>query len=267
MTENHYAIVEHQALTQAAMDYWASSTITRLPIMQHKAFQHLQHEGPWLVNFETDANAQLAELQVALGKSAILGSLSSYLQADELCRHLGQALLAMAPDGRTVLLRSYTASVMPVLHERRDREWHAWLFGPINDWWVESEGQLTHCQGGRLHVLPDHQPISLDAALLQRLSVDPQSLALLEELENCAPDVFTSVCHGARLDQVNQALERARQSGLEHPDDQLLFATLTLMERTPLDETAQWQQALKGVIENGLTLSEALEINMDDELS
>jgi len=38
------------------------------------------------------------------------------------------------------------------------------------------------------------------------------------------------------------------------------------MERTPLDETVQWPQILEGVIENGLTLSEALELNMDDEL-
>lgn len=266
MTETHYAIVEHPSLTQGAMDYWASSTLSRLPIMQHEAFLHLQQEGPWLVSFEKDAKAQLADLQVALGKSAVLGWLSSYLQAGELCQHLGHALIAQAQNEQAVLLRSYTPKVMPVLHERNDCEWHAWLFGPINDWWIESEGELKNYQGGRLKALPDYQPITLDAALLQRLAIDPQALALLEELEKCAPHVFVSDCHGARLDQVHQALDRARQSGLKHPDDHLLFATLTLMERTPLDETAQWQQILKGVIENGLALSEALELNMDDEL-
>jgi len=266
MPEYHYAIVEHKGLAQAAMDYWASSTITRLPIMQNKAFQHLQHEGPWLVSFEKDAATQLAELRVALGESAILGSLSSNLREEELCQHLGNALLAQVPNEQTVLLRSYTPTVMPVLHERSDCDWHAWLFGPINDWWVEGEGQVKHFRGGSLEAIPEYRPITLDTALLQRLAEDPQALALLAELETCAPHVFVSDCHGDRLDQVNQALDRARRSGLAHPDDQLLFATLALMERTPVDETAQWPQVLEGVIENGLTLSEALELNMDDEL-
>lgn len=266
MTENQYAIVEHLERTQQATEFWANSTLFRLPIMQHDAFLHLQQEGPWLVSFDKDATPQVEGLQSALGKSAVLGCLSSYLRLDELCQHLGYALLAQVPDEQTVLLRSYAPSVMPVLHERNDLDWHACLFGPINEWWIESEGEVKHYQGGRLKALPDYQPITLDAALLQRLAVDSQALALLEELERCASHVFASDCHGVRLDQVSQALDRARQSGLKHPDDQLLFATLTLMERTPLDETAQWPHALKDVIENGLALSEAMELNMDDEL-
>lgn len=267
MTEYHYVIVEQSGLSQTQHDYWATCALPRLPLMQQEAFAHLQHEGPWLVSLEEDAQAQLESLQAALGQGVIMGSLTSYVRAEELCQHLGRALVAQVQNGQTVLLRSYSPQVMLLLHERSDCPWQSSLFGPINDWTVEIEGQLQHVQGGRLATVPEYQPIVLDTALLQRLAVDPQALGLLEELESCAPHVFTSACHGERLEQVSRALDRARHSGLQHPDDQLLFATLSLMERTPLDEAANWQQVLDGVTVTGLALSESLEISMDDDLT
>lgn len=266
MIEYHYAIVEQSGAPGGVESYWAASNLMRFPLMQQETFTHLQHEGPWLVSLGESAKAQLASLQGALGPQAVMGNLSSYLSGQELASHLSRGLVAQVPDGQTVLLRSYTPQVMPVLHERSDCSWHVSLFGPINDWWVELEGQCKGFEGGRLRSLPEYQAIVLDDALLQRLAVDPQALALLDELEACAPEVFTDACHGDRLEQVASALNRARRAGLGHPGDQLLFATLSLMEGRPLDAMNNWQQINTSMLEKEFTLSEALENNMEPDL-
>lgn len=265
MSEYHYAIVEQPGAPEGVESYWAASSLMRFALMQQQAFAHLQHEGPWLVSLGDDAKTQLTSLQDDLGPQAVIGNLTSYLSGQELASHLSRSLVAQVPDGQTVLLRSYTPQVMPVLHERKDCSWHASLFGPINEWWVELEGQCKRFEGGRLKASPDYQAILLDDALLRRLAVDPQALALLEELEASASEVFTDTCHGERLEQVGRALNQARQSGLRHRDDQLLFATLSLMEGAPLDAKENWQQIRMSMLENEFTLSEALETNMEPD--
>jgi len=77
----------------------------------------------------------------------------------------------------------------------------------------------------------------LDEALLKSLSINQQAFALLEELERSAAYIFKSSCHGDRLTQVEQALDASRESGLDHADDQLLFATLYLLDGKPLNHS------------------------------
>lgn len=267
MTEYHYAIVERPVPPHSAHDGWDNNPWPRLPLMQHKAFEHLQQEGPWLVTLGGDPQAKLVSLEATLGEGSIIGLLTSYVQAKELCEHLSLALVAQMQDGQTVLLRSYTPQVMLQLHASSDSPWRSSLFGPINKWTVKLGDQPHHVRGGGLTTVPDYQPIVLDADLLNSLAVDSQALALLDEMERSAPDIFSSTCHGDRLEKVSSALDVARRSGLQHPEDQLLFATLTLLEGTPPDQTASWKEVLEGITVNGLTLSESFEISMDNQLT
>lgn len=232
--------------------------------MRQKALAHLANEGPWLVTIEGDVSSTITALQTELGQPAVQGWLSSYLPDTELAQHLSNALLAQTPDGRTVLLRSYSPRVMPALHARTDYAWHSYLFGPINSWWITDGMDVQQYTGGNLTTLPDYQTITLDAVLLETLGGDQQALALLEELEKAAAHIFTSDCHGERLSQVEQALAKGRASGLKHSDDQRLFATLALLEGRALDQSDNWQDILTLVNEQPIDLGQALERLMDE---
>jgi len=173
---------------------------------------------------------------------------------------LSRALVAQNTEGRSVLLRSYSPQVMPVLHARTDCAWRDYLFGPINSWWINNGTEVQHYSGEGFSAIPDDfQPVLLDDDLLAALGSDQQALALLEELERAAPHIFKSNCHGERLSQVDQALTLGRNSGLSHSEDQLLFATLTLLEGQPPDRHEYWSEVLQMVSEQPITLGHALE--------
>ncbi len=260
MNEAYFVIVEQCAPSPSSETFWTNSMLPRLSLMRCRALSHLAQEGPWLLAAEGDVLAVVNELREQLGDQAIMGRLSSNLPHTSLAAHLSRALVAQNAEGRSVLLRSYSPQVMPVLHARTDCSWRDYLFGPINSWWVNNGTDVQQYSGKGLSVIPDDfQPIILDDHLLAALGSDQQALALLEELERAAPQIFKSDCHGERLSQVDQALILGRNSGLSHSEDQLLFATLTLLEGQPPDRHEYWAQVLQMVSEQPITLGHALE--------
>jgi|TARA_R110000822_G_scaffold150633_1_gene289757 hypothetical protein len=267
MIEYHFAIVEQFNPSLDQQQYWSESSLPRLPLIHQQDLLHLAKEGPWLVSLEGNVLSQIEAIKSKLGLQSVQSWLSSYLPAPELSRHLGDALVAQAPNGRSVLLRSYCSKALPVLHARSDCDWHASLFGPINTWFIGDGTQILRYSGGGLTALPDYQPIILDEALLKSLSINQQALALLEELERSAAYIFKSSCHGDRLTQVEQALDASRESGLDHADDQLLFATLYLLDGKPLNHSDNWSTILKMANEQDIDLGQALEMTMDENLS
>lgn len=260
MAEAYFVIVEQCAPSPSSEAFWASNVLPRLSLMLCRALSHLAKEGPWLVAVEGDVLSVVNELGEQLGEQAVMGWLSSYLSHVSLAEHLSRALVAQNAEGRSVLLRSYTPQVMPVLHARIDCPWRDYLFAPINNWWINNGAEVQQYSGAGLAAVPDEfQPITLDDDLLAMLGSDQQALALLEELEKAAPQIFKSDCHGQRLSQVDQALALGRNSGLSHAEDQLLFATLTLLEGQPPDQQEYWPQVLQMVSEQPITLGHALE--------
>ncbi len=264
MNQNHFVLVEQPAMSAEQHAYWARSTLSRVPLMQGKELGHLTSDGPWLVKLEGNVPAEIARLNADLGAHSIIGHVSSYLPAHELGGHLSRALVALMPDESTVLLRSYTPRVLAALYPRKDCTWHPWFFGPINDWWSGSDKSQQHFQGGALKALPDYQPIVLDQQLLDALAIDPQAIALLDEINRSVPTVLSSKCPGMRLEQIELALGKARKSGLTHPEDQLLFATLTLLDGTSPDTSQSWPKVLDLVRTQQLPLSEALESMLEE---
>ena len=258
--EYHYAIVEQPTIGPQERSYWARHPLSRLPLMSQEEFAHLREEGPWLVALGEQPAVEFARLQQDLGGSAVPGYLTSYLPLAELARHLSYALLAQDNNGKTVLLRSYAPRVLTVLHAHSEHPWHSWLFGPINRWTVYDQGNsAVAVSGGGLKSLPDYTPIELDGALIQELGADPQASALLKTLLEQAPEVFTSTDHDERLKQVEGALDGARKSGLKHPEDITLFATLHLLEGKAPSEDPIWPAAMRLVEEHDYELGRALE--------
>lgn len=264
MTLQHYAIVEVVNPTQEQRISWAVCDRARVPLMQQKEFVQLQEEGPWLVTLDGQVDEELSILRKTLGDETIVSWLSSALPLHELGQHLSASLVAQIPDGSTVLLRSYSPQVLPFLHERRDSDWSQALFRPVNEWCVTLSEGVRCFAGTGSTVVPAHEPIMLDDLLIRKLAVDPQALALLDELEASAPDVFLSDCHGDRYAQVSHALEQGRQIGLQRAEDQVLFAALTLLDSTPLDQTVLWPSANR-LIAEGFSLGEALELIVDEQ--
>ncbi|MFJ7313493.1 DUF4123 domain-containing protein [Pseudomonas sp. NPDC098747] len=258
--EYHYAIVEQPTIGPQERSYWARYALPRLALMSQEEFAHLREEGPWLVALGEQPDIEFTRLQQDLGKTAIHGHLTSYLPLAELAQHLSDALLAQDNNGKTVLLRSYVPHVLSVLHAHSEHPWQSWLFGPINRWTVyDSAHGPVSFSGGGLKSLPDYTPIELDSALIQELGADPQASALLKTLLEQAPEVFTSADHDERLKQVEGALDGARKSGLKHPDDISLFATIHLLEGKPPNEDPIWPEAMRLVEEQHYELGRALE--------
>ena len=267
MAEMYFVIVEQCPPSPASGAFWASNSLPKLPLMRCRALAHLAQEGPWLVAVEDDVLSIVNHLRVQLGERAVMGWLSSHLSHDSLAEHLSRALVARNGAGRTVLLRSYSPKVMPVLHAHNACPWRDYLFGPINHWWISKGTEILKYLGGGLLSIPeDFQPITLDDKLLAALGSDQQALTLLEELERAAPEVFASSCPGDRLDQVNQALALGRNSGLNHAEDQLLFATLALLEGQPPDRHEYWPQILELIGDQPITLGHALEQVLEKRL-
>lgn len=261
VAEHHYAIIEQSTISQHQRTWWEHSRLPRQPLMHQPAFAALQEEGPWLVALDDDVASAIAQLQADLGRQAIQGWLSSHLPLEELSRHLGDTLVAQTAEGQALLLRSYSAKALPALHAREDCAWHASLFGPINNWWLPgSDNDVQRYPGGNLATLPEHTPITLDAPLMAALALDQQALALLDELQRSAPQVFSSTCHGERLAQVESLLEQAKAAGLRHKDDHSVYAALTLLEGISPDTQDSWHEVLWMINEEQHTLGQALEL-------
>lgn len=256
--EHHYAVIDPPPLTAAQRVNWEGISLIRESLMQHDAFAHLREEGPWLVELDSPPSNQLDTPFLELGEHALQGWCSSFLSLTELAEHLSNALIAQDEDDQSFLIRSYASHVLPVLHGCKDRPWHAWLFGPINQWWVPSPSGLQQYSGHGLTTPPEFSPIQLDGALSDQLAVDQLALAMLHELQSNTPEVFVSTCHGEQLDQVTRALQSARDSGLTRIDDQRLFATLYLLEGHPLNKYRHWPTTLQLVEEQQHELGHVL---------
>ena len=185
-----------------------------LPLLYQADMEHLRYEGPALVELSGQSFNTLQEQYERLAPTARHGWLSSRLGIFQLQQHLGDSMACRNIDGDTLLIRSYAHNVLPALHARQEQPWHAWLFGPIEHWWLPSAQGWQRFEGLAQGSVPAYQPIELDQALVEALGVDLHAQALVAELQQHAPQVFLSDCHGERLKQVGQALAQARSAGL-----------------------------------------------------
>lgn len=228
------------------------------PLLYQADMVHLRHDGPALVDLSGQPFSTLQRQYERLAHGARHGWLSSSMKMPQLQRHLGDALACRDIDGSTLLIRSYAHNVLPILHARREQPWHAWLFGPIERWWLPNAQGWQRFDGLAQDRVPAYHPIELDQALVEALSVDLHAQALVDELQRHAPAVFLSDCQGERLNQVSQSLLCARTAGLSQRSDQSFYALYSLMSGKPLGQHSDWPQMVQRVEREGLALANVL---------
>ncbi|OLF54200.1 DUF4123 domain-containing protein [Pseudomonas chlororaphis] len=230
---------------------------TRWPLMYQAELAELRQDGPLLLDMSGQPFERLMAIGERLGAS-LAGWLSSTLPANRLATHLGDALVCQDANGAVLLIRSYSAEVVPLLHQQTEQPWQRWLFGPLDAWWVNDAGTWQRFAGPAHSEVPDYQPIRLDEPMMHSLQHDAQAEQLLAQTENIAPEAFASDCHGERLQQVQALLETARTQGLEQPEDQSFFVLYSLIARSPLHQRADWSEILSQVSDERATLENAL---------
>lgn len=259
MRQHCHAVIEMGLLSEPARVRLLQTAYPKQALMQQTEFANLRNHGPWLLDLTSLEFRELLALESLHENPALMGWIRSQCTVDILAEHLGDALLAEDATGRVYLLRSYAPGVLPLLHARAGATWHAWLFGPLNEWWLHAPEQGWQCLPGAGLASPDlYQPIKLDDELWRALELDPLAYSLTAELEKSAAEVFSSPCHGERLAQVRQALDAGRDEGVEQMEDLSLFATLQLLDSRFPAHWTNWQQVLRRVKEQRLPLAQAL---------
>lgn len=228
------------------------------PLLHQADMVHLRNEGPAMIELSGQPFSALQEQYERLAPTARHGWLSSPLGMRQLQQHLGDALACSDIDGDTLLIRSYARNVLPVLHARQEQPWHRWLFGPIEHWWLPSAQGWQRFEGLAQGSVPTYQSLELDQALVEALGVDLHAQALVAELQQHAPQVFLSDCHGERLSQIGQALAQARSAGLSQQSDQGFHALYSLMRGQSLSQHPDWPLMLQRVEHEGLGLANVL---------
>lgn len=226
------------------------------PLLEQPEVAHLRTEGPALIELGRQPYAVQIQLNEQLERKAQHGWLSSPLNIADLRQHLSDALVCRDISGEPLLIRSYAHNVLSQLHARHDRPWHAWLFGPIVHWWLPIRQDWQRLEGLAQSTPPTYHAIELDQRIVDDLSVDPHAQALVAELQNEAAEVFTSDCHGERLNQAGQALSQARAAGLSRTQDQYFFALYSLLSGNTMSQLPQWPDMLQQVEQHGRELAE-----------
>lgn len=250
-----FAIVETGLLPDPARLQFVSADPSRRPLMVQPEFAELRNYGPWLVDVShMEFEAFLAHEHFT-GCTAMASWIRTDCPADKLAAHLSDALLAKNEADEVLMIRSYAPEVLPMLYARDDLSWHAWLFGPLQEWWVPTEEDQWHSlKGLNLEKPGRYEPIFLDAKLWTDMEIDPLPYSLTTELEKEAPEVFASTCHGARLKQVKEALDAGRNEGLTNSEDISLFASLQLMDAEFPNNWPMWAQAKERAFADKLPL-------------
>ncbi|ERI49686.1 hypothetical protein N878_10935 [Pseudomonas sp. EGD-AK9] len=253
------AIVEMGLLPDTSRLRLLQTNHPKQALMHQAEFAELKDHGPWLLDLTALPFSDCQTLLTLDDTSAWMGWINTACDLGSMAGHLGDALLATDEHDGIYLLRSYAPGVLPLLHARSETEWHDWLFGPLLEWWrpTTDEGWQA-LQGKGLSSPAAYQPIVLDQAIWQQLQLDPLAYSLTAELEKESAEVFTSACHGDRLDQVQRALDAAREQGLEQAEDISLFATLHLLDRQFPAHWPNWPSALQQVKEQRMPLAQAL---------
>lgn len=257
--QNCYAIVEVGLLSASARLQLLQTECLKQSLMQQEEFAALRAHGPWLLDIGHLEFSKFLAMEGLIGTPALMGWIRTDCSFTDLAEHLSDALLAKDDADSVYLLRSYTPTTLPILYARRAAPWHAWLFGPMHDWWFPSADADWQCLSGLSLERPgDYQPIHLDADLWQALELDPLAFSLTSELEKSAAEVFTSECHGDRLAQVTGAVDAGRREGLQQPADLSLFATLQLFDHHFPANHPNWAQVLTQVQEQQQPLARVL---------
>lgn len=219
----------------------------------HPQLTEFQHYGAWLleVNDQEQLNGYLRALP---GCVAVITS-TRYLPS--LAVQLSRGCTIVPPEGSAALVRFYASHVIEVLAACAERDWHAYLFNGVTQWWLPGETQwqpLSIAASDIEH--PRDHVIRLDNATWQLIADKPEVTSVLKEWQKMPTSQAFPPC--AQRSMVVKTLQKAHDAGLVSPFDQKVYALCYLNGGRKLLRSEAFCQFLPGIIAGRLSLTEAL---------
>lgn len=210
---------------------------------RHDATPHLLHLAD--VQALQPIASRLAEAQAPHGA---LSWLVSPLTLTELAKRLRQRLDIVLPDQLTCLNRYYDGRVAPHLHAALTAEQRRTFFSMSEQWWVigpKLEWLSLACAYAAED--PFTGPLVLNTGQEARIIDGCYPYAVIEHFEQTDPELLDTVPPAERYAFFRDALEAARQFGIEGGSEATLFCTLAMTRGADFHQQAQWEDGLERV--------------------
>lgn len=219
----------------------------------HPQLLEFQNYGPWLL--EIDNTEQLnGYLDTLPGCVTIIVS-TRY--PPSLAVQLSRGCTIVPPDNSTALVRFYANHVIKVLAVCAGRDWHAYLFNGITQWWLPGEAQwqsLSIVPSETEH--PTDHIIRLDKATWQQIADKPEVTNVLNEWKKMPASQGFSPC--AQRLMVIKALKKSEAAGLISPQDKKVYALCYLNGGRAKLESDSLRAALPNVVSGVRSLADVL---------
>jgi hypothetical protein len=224
-----------------------------MPLLCQPCFKNLQAQGPCLIgrghSGTIHGQYEIFALLSSEAGEAVCGWIVSRMPQAELVKHLSQANVVRAPDGRDYLLHYHAENALRILHARLDLQGiAAWLM-PIHSWWIP----VGHVASNLWTCLscPDRpegasaKTLELDPACWAQLAGEPLSFRLADLLaSSLAAHGLPPMPYGRRIALVRHLLPLARKEGLSTDDDLTDYVILSSLYGSELTRTRAWQAAI-----------------------
>lgn len=223
----------------------------------HPQLEHLVAVGPWLIQIAQtdDTIPNILEQQ-----GVLRGIIWSDLLLPQLAEQLSWGCVVQSPEKTGTLLRFYTPDALQHLALRNDLSWHPELFNGIESWYISTEKQrwkvLFLPRSNNAPPCVKQNIVILDNELWSALSGDHEVTALLKVWQQQPQSSHFPICSQRAI--VRKALDKAKQAGLVLPIDKKIYALHYLSGGNQSIHSEAMSLALNNVINNKITLAEAL---------
>lgn len=219
----------------------------------HPQLTEFQNYGPWLLEID-NAEQLTGHLTSVPGCAAVIVS-TRYPSL--LAVQLSRGCSIVQPDGSTALTRFYASHVIEVLAQCAEKDWHAFLFNDITQWWFPDEAQwqaLTIKPSEA--VAPAGHIIKLDKATWQQITDKPEVTSILNEWQKMPSSSLFPPC--AQHSMVVKALKKSEEAGLLSSMDQKVYALYYLSGGKAILKSDAFKAALPKVVNGSRSLANML---------
>lgn len=252
--ENIFLLLEGGAqAVEAFRAFYSNHSSTLRSLYLHPQLSQAQEYGPWLLALKNKGELK-AHLQHTPGLCAVIVSTRS---VGALAVQLSSACTIISPQGKAVLARFYTHSVISLLASCNDREWHSLLFSDISQWWTPGENEWQ-----QIPLMPSQVIHARDSAIRlnneewQQISDSPTVSVVLEQWQKMSSSQHFPPC--VQREMVIKALRKAQEAQMKAGEAQKLYAFYYLNGGKKVLESEAFKPAIQKVIQGKVSLQYAL---------
>ena len=219
----------------------------------HPQLQELQEYGPWLL--EVENQTRLPDYLDAL--PGIAGIIVAHRHLSSVAIQFSRGCTVVGPDNHTSLVRFYAPNILKILALAADREWHAFLFRDIKQWWMPEKGEWEKILIPASAALnPVDSIVRLDKQSWQQIADKPEVSGVLAQWQRMPSSQYFPPC--VQRDMVVKALRKAKDAGLTEGADCKLYALYYLNGGKQYLESEEVQVSLLKVNERKVSLKQIL---------